>query len=113
MVRLKGDGTSAPLVGLETTVPAAAGNDIAMRIKQARERFLTVFIDNTFREKWRRFRRPDPRACRGGDRRNRRSIDGLSVLIENRRNLAQMQRHIQVPMQQRAWYLEFPCAQGE
>jgi hypothetical protein len=45
MVRLKGDGNSAPLVGLETTVPAAAGNDNAMRIKNARERFLTIVIE--------------------------------------------------------------------
>jgi hypothetical protein len=41
MVRLKGDRTSAPLAGLETMVPATAGNDVAMRIKQAREKFLT------------------------------------------------------------------------
>jgi hypothetical protein len=69
MVRLKGDGTSAPLAGLETMVPAAAGNETAMRMKQARERLLTIFMEIPSGEKWWRCGGRIPRACLGGDRR--------------------------------------------
>jgi hypothetical protein len=74
MVRLKGDETCSPLVGLVTTVWAsAAGNENVASVRRGRN--LKSFIEKTFAKKnWRRLGRPNTclshptQSCLGSER---------------------------------------------
>jgi hypothetical protein len=92
MLRVKGEDTCSPLVGVVMTVCATPGTITVASSRQTKERFRFSFIENTFTEK---FVLPEvacTRSSRPADRRRERVALTLQNRVHRRRSLKLSER---------------------